>query len=364
MEQNEQDKSEEPTPFKLRKAREKGQVARGMDLGFLSVIIAFLGFFMVFGGPYMTALAMNTRHVLSLPVHSHSDPLALVDLLQNMTMRFFWPLLALFAITITIVVFFEIVQLRGFLFSTHPLKPDFTKLNPAKGLKRLFSMKMLKETLKNIVKLVVYATVSGLVVHYGVQQYAHSMRDADRLVDAMQLSALRLLLAFAVCAAFFVVLDQIIARQEYRKQMRMSRREVTRENKDREGDPRLKQKRKSLHADFTQSSGNIADVAGADVVIVNPEHFAVALRYDPEQMEAPQLVARGRNHFALAIKQIAWRNSVTIIENRPLAQGLYKACKPGAMIPEAYYRDVVSIYLRLPHKKRSQESDSQREHSS
>ncbi len=351
MENSEQNKTEEATPFKLKRAREKGQVARGMDLGFLSVLVGFAFFFLIFGAGYIQVLAGMMRRMLAVPLDSHSDAYQIFAIMGSVAWPIVTPLLFLAGILIIIVVFFELLQLRGFIFSTQPLKPDFKKLNPAKGLKRIFSLKMLKETFKNVIKLGVYATVAYLFIRFSIDEFSLAMTDGRKLAAAMQVSALRLILIFMGFALFFVIIDQIIVRQEFKKQMRMSRRELTRETKDREGDPRQKSKRKELHKQFSKDNGGIGDVPGADVVITNPQHYAVALIYDAQNMDAPRLLAKGRNHFAQAIKRKAFLHSVTVVENRPLAQALFKQCAIGDEVPQNLFHDVAGIYMTLRRGK-------------
>jgi flagellar biosynthetic protein FlhB len=129
--------------------------------------------------------------------------------------------------------------------------------------------------------------------------------------------------------------------------MRMSRRELRREVRDREGEPRLKQKRKQLHADFVAASQSLRNVKGADVVVTNPNHYAVALRYDGATMAAPLVVSRGANALAQRIKRLAFRYGIVTVEDPPLARLLYRACTLDSPVPESAYREVAALYLRL-----------------
>lgn len=352
MDNSEQNKTEEPTQFKLKRAREKGQVAKGTDLGFLSVLIAFASFFLIFGRDYLATVSQAMRLALSAQVNSRSQPAEVLAILGDVAKSVFAPLLFLAGTLIIVVIFVELLQLRGIVFSAHPLKPDFKRLSPAKGFKRVFSLRTLKETLKNIIKLAAYSTVAYLFIRYSIDEFGIAMRDGRKLVGAMEVSALRLLFIFMALAFFFAIIDQIIVRKEFSKQMRMSRRELTRETKDREGDPRQKQNRKQLHQEFSKQNSGMGDVAGSDVVITNPQHYAAAMRYDPEIMEAPQITAKGRNQFAQAIKREAFLHSVTVIENPPLARALYRDCNVGNSVPDHLFHDVASIYLVLRRQKK------------
>lgn len=347
MEGGESNKSEEATPHKLDQARKKGQIARGTDLGYVSTIIGFTAFFMIFGAGYLATISDMMSDTLMIQLDSHSRPEIVLALASIYIWPLVKPLLYLFGIVVIIVILFEMLQLRGFVFSTHPLKPDFTRLNPAKGLKRVFSIRMLKETLKNVIKLTVYAAASYYFIRYSIDEFGLAMSNGYKLAGAMEISALRMLLLFLAIGFFVMIIDQIIVRKEFSKQMRMGRSEVTREHKDREGDPRQKQKRKQLHTEFSSQNNGLGNVAGSDVVITNPHHYAVALAYRPEEMAAPTVTAKGRNNFAQAIKREAFLYGITVIENRPLAQVLFKQCAVDQEIPDSLYNDIATVFMNL-----------------
>lgn len=354
MEGQEQNRSEEATPFKLRRAREKGQVARGMDLGFVGSLLA-LAIFTLFAGPaFAMRLGELMRRSLGAGAGVAGDPAAALAVVREVYWLAFEPLVLLGVAIVLLLVFLELVQLRGFLFTTAPLKPDFTRLNPATGLKRLFSARMLKETLKNIVKCAVYAGLAWLTVTGAVSMFGDTLADAGSLGRAMASGGRRLLLAF-ICAAFvFMVLDQLIARGEFRKQMRMSRREVTREAREREGEPRLKQKRRQLHQEMRKQAEGLGKLDGSDFIVTNPEHFAVALAYDPRKVDAPVVRARGRNHFAQLMKRKARLLGLPVIADPALARALYRDCRADEPIGSRHFHAVARHYAAL--RQRAEEA--------
>ncbi len=357
----EQNRSEEPTPFKLKRAREKGQVARGMDLGFVAGLVALAGFAIVAGEQLVAGLAQLMRQSLAAGGSSMRDPQEAAALAAALYWPAIRPLFLLGGTVVLIVLFLEILQLRGLFFSAHPLKPDFSRLNPAKGLKRIFSMRMLKEALKNVVKLAAYSTVTVLLLWSLVATPGRSQDGAEGLAAAMGGGAMRLLLIFILVAFFFAAIDQLIVRREYHKQMRMSRRELTREGKDREGDPRIKQKRKQLHAEFAKQGRSLGVLPGSDLLVVNPQHFAVALAYDPGRMTAPTVTAKARNNYALAMKREAFRLGIPIFEDRLLARSLYDGCETGREVGSADYHGVAALYIKLrqarPPKPKNEHAD-------
>lgn len=343
-ENQEQNKSEEPTPFKLRKAREKGQVARGMDLGFVGSLIAMAAVALVGGEAYFGTLGEAVRKALVGGIANAKGPQDANALVASLFWVALQPLVVLGATIMVILIALELIQLRGFIFTTQPLKPDFQRLNPAKGLKRLFSARMLKETLKNVFKMIVYSTAAWFVVTWALTRFGPTLIDANSLAVAMEASAMRLLFIFIALAFCFMVIDQLLVRREFKKQMRMSRREVTRETKDREGEPRFKQKRREIHAQMRAQSEGLGNVAGSDLLVINPEHYAVALRYDAATMDAPEVRAKGRDHFAQLMKRKARLLNIPAIPNAALARSLYADCTPGQPIQPQHYHAVAAIY--------------------
>jgi len=343
----EQDKSEQASPFKLMRARRKGAVARGTDLGFLTALAAFLLYMWIAGAGLGDSLAHAGRDAIVTAPSVAEGPGALIALTGHVFGALMRPLAFLAIAIFLTVLLFELVQIGGFVFSTEPLKADFSRLNPAKGLKRLFSKRLLIETAKNVLKFVVYVGIAWLVGKRALAAASTSVGDAGALAQALFGAGLRLVAWFALAALAFAALDQLIVRKEFMKNMRMSRRELRREVREREGEPRLKQKRRQLHADFASASRSLRGVKGADVIVTNPSHYAVALRYDSASMAAPMVVSRGANALARRLKQLAFRCGVVIVEDRPLAQALYRSTMLDAPVPEALYREVASLYTKL-----------------
>ena len=152
---------------------------------------------------------------------------------------------------------------------------------------------------------------------------------------------------FIGLATAVAVIDQLIVRGEFRKQMRMTRRELKRETREREGEPRFKQKRRDLHVQMRQQAEGLGRIAGSDLLVVNPEHVAVALRYDPKTMAAPEVSVKGRNRFAQLMKRKAFLLSIPVIPNAPLARALHADCGAGQPIASDHYREVARLYRSL-----------------
>ncbi len=343
----EQDRSEEATAFKLDSARRKGMLARGTDLGFLSVLIAAAVAAQTTGQDLIATLRRVMRQQLLAPVTHAGDRDALGAMIgQHATAIaavLALPALILLAIAITN----ELIQNRGIVFTAAPLKPDLKRLDPAKGLKRVLSMRMMKELGKNLAKLVLYAGAATIFLLGTAYEAGRAVRSARDLADALVGVSGRLLLLFILLAAAIALADQILARRTFAKDMRMSRRDVRREVREREGEPRQKQKRHQILEDILKQAAGAANVKGADVLIVNPTHYAVALRYRPGDGDAPIVQARGRNRWAHQMRDAARREGITIVRQPALARALYHFSPVGRPIREREFVAVADIYIML-----------------
>lgn len=358
MEDNEQDKSELPTPFKLKKGREKGVVARGVDLGFATGLAAFLGYVWM-SGPRLGGVIKTVGHDGFIASSSLAEGGgAVVSTTAILLSPALKPLAFMAGAIFLLVLLLELIQ-TGFVFSTHALKPDFNRLNPANNLKRLFSLRILIETAKNVLKLAAYSTVAYLVIRHVLASDIGSAVDGRSLFKLMFRVALRLVGVFVLLAAFFAVLDQIIVRRDFLKKMRMSKRELRRELRDREGEPRLKQKRKQLHAEFVKAGKSMRNIKKADVLVTNPTHYAVALQYEPGAMFAPVVVSAGANRLAQRLKQQAFVYGIPIYEDRELARELYFRCALESPVPEHCYKPVAKIYNAMRQRTLSNQEAQQ-----
>lgn len=345
MDEAEADKSEQATPFKLNKARERGAVARSMDLGFFAALTAMIGF-LAFGGERLArAMSSSTREAFAVAPAISANPASLAEVAARIAAPLVWPLGVFSSSLFLLALLLDFLQV-GPVFSPHPLKPDFSKINPVKGLKRLFSWRMVVEAFKAVFKLAVYSTIAWLVIKGALLDSATAIDGGSALASTMLTGVRRLLTFFAFAALGFATLDQIFVRREFAKKMLMSRREVKREHRDREGDQRFKQKRRQVHSEFAKAVKALRDVRGSDVIITNPTHFAIALRYDEQTMAAPRVMARGAGNMAMRIRRVGFTYGVLTLSDPPLARALYRASRIGGDIPPELYHAVADIYLK------------------
>lgn len=231
----------------------------------------------------------------------------------------------------------------GFLFTTKTLGIKFSRIDPLKGLKRIFSPKSLVELLKSIIKIAIVAYI-GYVYIKGEAINVLSMMDVDVVSTAAFLGSTITNAAIRMCIALVVigVADYGYQWWEYEKSLRMSKQEIKEENKEVEGNPEIKSKIRQKQRQMSMRR-MLQDIPKADVVITNPTHYAVAIKYDPEKADAPIVVAKGQDYIALRIKEIAKENKVEIVENKPLARTLYNTVEIGGKIPPELYQAVAEV---------------------
>ncbi len=346
----EQDKSEQATPFKLKQARDKGTIARSMDLAFAAGLAAILGYFWMAGESFVAGTMQGMRLTLAAAPQIVGDEGGLFPLIALLFASVAKPIALMAGTVFLIVLLFELLQ-TGVIFSAHPLKPDFSRINPAKGFKRIFSWPMMVNALKNVFKLVVYGLVAWLAIRRSFVELAPAIVDGQSLIRAIGGASSRLAVYFLGVAICFAALDQMLVRRNFSKQMRMSRRDVRRESRDREGEPRMKQKRKGLHAEFVANAKSLRGMRSADMLVVNPIHYAVGLRYDQAVMAAPQVVALGMHGFALRLKRAALLYGVPVIEDPELARALYRSTRIDQPISEDQYQGAAKHYRVLRGRK-------------
>jgi len=345
-------KTEEPTGRKLQEARDQGQVAKSQEVNNLLMILALTISVVVFGG----AMARDIFN-MSLPFIETPDMVP-TDIGHLTTMG--WKLLGLIllagAAPLVIALFaaFGAGYLQfGLLLSSEGLMPSLEKISPLAGFKRIFSMRSLSEFIKGLLKL----AIVGAIVYWVLTP---TVGDLHRLIgmEVVQLlgviAKLLNVLLLTVFASMVVIalLDVLYQRWEHIKNLRMSRQEIKDEMRESEGDPIVKGRLRQLRMERARKR-MMAEVPKADVVVTNPTHYAVALRYDP-QMASPKVVAKGVDKAAQKIREIAKEHDVPVVENPPLARGLYAACDIDQEITPEFYKavaEVIGYIYRLKRKK-------------
>jgi flagellar biosynthetic protein FlhB len=340
--ENEQERTESATPKRREKAREEGHVAKSREVVSASLFLGTL-LFLYFAGLHLYAQVIELlRHALSNLETAQVTTEGIYTLFVTYMTQTAWMLLPLFLIVFLLALGTNLLQ-TGFLFWTKGLTPQFSRINPWGGIQRLFSMQSLNELLKSLLKIgfvgyITYHTITGEVDHF----LPMGGWEVEAILEALGQSALRLFIRTAYVLIILAVLDYAFQRWSYEKSLRMTREEIKQEHKEQEGDPQIKSRIRSIMRE-TARKRMMQEVPKADVVITNPTHLAVALRYNRQEMIAPQVIAKGSGYVAERIKAIAKEHQIPLIENKLVARALYQQVDIGESIPESLYKAVAEI---------------------
>lgn len=336
------EKTEAATPRKRGEMRRRGRVARSADLSSMCVFIGLIVCLHAVGGQTIAGLQTYLQSSLGgLHEASLSTPTLFTRSVQAMVVigRAVGPI-ALTGLLMGLIVSFA---QTGFLFSTQALAPDFTHMNPLVGVQRIASGRGVVETVKALAKILIigyiaYGTISG---NYPLLLET-IRRDIPSALSVIGDLVYRLALRLAMCLAVLAALDYAYQHWSYERSIRMTKEEVKQESKQQEGDPLI---RSRIRARQRQAARRrmMAEVPTADVVITNPTHFAVALRYEAASMAAPRVVAKGADLLALRIRDLAREHTVPVVENPPLARSLYRSVEVGGEVPSELYAAVAEV---------------------
>ncbi|MCA8254334.1 EscU/YscU/HrcU family type III secretion system export apparatus switch protein [Burkholderia sp. AU31624] len=352
MADQDQEKSEQATRYKLARARKRGQLPRSQEPGIVLAIAASAGYLWLSGDRMASRVAALAIRVLNDSAGLPADGRAVTHWLRALlpdTLAIVTPLVAAAAGGALVGALAQ----AGFLFAPNALKVDFSRLNPAAGIKRLFSLQTVLDAAKACVKLAVYCTLAYRCIVDAARTASHAGLTAAGLARALGSAGLALAVQLLIAAALFTVLDYALVRRRFNKQMRMSRHEVKQEYKQHEGDPRIKQRRRQLQRELLQRSRSLRGMRGADILVTNPTHYAVGLRYAPVEMAAPTIVSKGAGEFALRLRKLAFIHRVQIIEAPALARQLFRHGALEKEIPPQLFTATAALYLRV---RRTQEA--------
>lgn len=351
MAEEDKDKSEQATPFKLEEARRRGQVARSVDFVSFLVVGALVAGINSWSDRMTESgvrLASRALHAGPEVLGSTTDAAAWLSSLMVEILAVVAPFLAL---AVLAAVLGNIVQSVP-TFTAFPLKPDLQRLNPVSGFKRLFSMRALYDGIKTIVKLlalglVAYLAIDALLPSLLTAQQADPKGYLPLMFDLASSVLFKLLLA--LCAIGLI--DLAYNRWDFGKRMMMSRREVRDEVKRREGDPAVRARLREIQQEILKRAKSLKRVPDADVLITNPEHYAVALQYDRATMQAPCLIAKGAGLLAQEMKRTARVARVPFVENPALARRLFAGAEVGQPVPSDVFESVARVYVALHARK-------------
>lgn len=341
-EQDESQKTEEPSRKRLDEAAERGQVVSSRETMSFTLLLVFTLLFY-----WVLPIAFHKAHLalsvfIERPDSFNMDGGALGSMLINLIQNCMGLLIVPFMAFICGVILTSIMQ-SPFVFSFEPLVPKLEKISIFKGIERLFSMRALTEFGKSMLKIILI----GAVAYYAVAPFFLHIKQLPSagiagILVFLTLTAKRMLVGICIAMFFIALFDYLYQRYEYMKGLRMSKQEVKDEYKQQEGDPQVKRRLRQIRMERARRR-MIAAVPTSDVIITNPTHYSVALKYDSGAMRAPKVVAKGLDNIALRIREIAKEHSIPLVENPPLAQALYATVDIDKEIPTEHYKAVAEV---------------------
>lgn len=353
MAEDSDDKTEEPTGKRLGEARNEGNLPQTMEAkAMMSLVLA-----VIMIGMLAPDMAHSIKAVLSpyieQPHLMEVGQDGLGELLLHLALGVLKSMAIPFALVIFLGVSASLVQTKGFLWVPKKIVPDFKKLNPLEGYKRIFSVNQLMDLGKQLIKLTVLGLLLGWVLWGSVEQFQNLANlDLMAILEYISDKIYWMILITLMMVTLLAVGDFLFQRWRWMEKMRMTKQEVKDEHKQQEGDPQVKAKLRSLRIQRARKR-MMAAVPKADVVITNPTHYAVALKYDLDAMSAPILVAKGTDLVAKRIRDLATEHDVPIVENPPVARALFAAVELDQEIPPEHYKavaEIIGYVMRLKGK--------------
>jgi flagellar biosynthetic protein FlhB len=348
MQQNEHDRTEQATPFKLEESRNRGDVLRSGDLNTFALLGAMVVLLLGFGAAAWMKLSVFSQAMFGYA--SAPDFLLMLALAGRQLLATVLP----FGLAAIVAVILSNLLQTGPVFSFVPLKARFERVNPISGFRRVFSRRMLFELAKSLLKL----GLLGAVAYYYVRGAWPDLillgeRSSAAQAEFFGSRGSGLLARLVVALLVIGLLDWIFVRRQYARQMMMSRRDLKEEVKRREGDPQIRARLRELQRENLKQSRSLSRIPDADVLITNPDHFGVALRYVRSEMSAPIVIAKGSGTWVAQMKDLARRHSVAICHRPPLARHLFRHSQIDRHIPADTYLEVARLYADLAAELRS-----------
>ncbi len=347
-----EEKTEKATPKKRQDQRKKGQVAKSTDVNTAIILLLVFLFLWIFGESLGQTLFDLLKHSFQTYLLTNINEGNIEGIFFELVFEAALVLLPIMLIAMIAGIFASFVQV-GALFAPEAIKMQLSKLDPIKGAKRIFSVRALVELLKSLLKISCAGVVVFIIIWTNLEEVLYLSQKS--VLDGFYLIAkLTAILGISVAILLLVlsIPDYLYQRYDHEKQMRMSKKDIKDEHKNMEGDPRIKSKRKQKQMEMAMQR-MMQEVPKADVVITNPTHYAIALRYDEEKADAPIVVAKGVDFLAQKIKGIAAEHDVATVENKMLARALYHDTEIGDQIPEQLFKavaEVLAYVYRLKQK--------------
>ena len=349
-----EDRTEAPTDKRRSESRSKGNVSKSTEVNSVLVLLSGLMLLKFFGPWMMRHIIAYVRDMFDMISHPQADlgfALNLIVKAIEAVCYISWPV----CIGIMIIgIFSNLIQV-GILFTFEPLIPKLEKVNPLSGFKRLFALRSVVEMIKNVFKLIIIGFVAYITVK---GEFGKFLGLCDTSTGAilmfMMALAFKVILRIALMLLVLAILDYAYQRYEHEKGLKMTKQEIKEEHKQAEGDPQIKARVRSLQREMARRR-MMQEVPKATVVVTNPTHIAIAMLYEPGEMESPKVVAKGKRLIAEQIKKLALAAGVPIVEDKPLARAMYDKVNVGDDIPLEFFSAVAEI-LAYVYKLRKKEA--------
>lgn len=346
------ERSEEPTEKRLREAREKGQVARSRELTTTVMLLGSAVGLLLFGSMIANALMTVMRTSFTTPREKFLDPSHMAQAFQD-ALAYALMMVSPFLVLMLVAAIVGTIAVSGWNFSLQAIAPKFSKLDPLSGMKRIFGPQGLMELAKALAKFFVICgagvfvlySVTDLVFNLGLEPVEVAIGHAGTLI-------IWTFLAVSLSTLLIAAVDVPFQLWNHKRQLKMTKQEVKQENKETHGSPEVKGRIRRMQMDLAMKR-MMASVPKADVVITNPTHFAVAIKYDQAKMRAPVVVAKGADLVAAEIRRIAAESNVPILSAPPLARAIYHTTELDGEIPEGLYLAVARVLAYIFHLRRT-----------
>lgn len=345
MAEEDQNRNEPATPHKRKEARKKGSVAKSLDVNSLMVLSGAVAALYLWGHSIINDELVIFHNIFMNTYQVSFEIKELANFLTSLFASVLIVLAPLFALLMALGILGNFMQ-TGPIFTFFPLKPDLNRINPVAGFKRMFSTKLLIEAVKTVLKFiflgaVLYGVISTAIPSLITAFQVNPVSIGSILFPMTKSLLIKLLLALILIAG----VDMVYSRWDYSKRLRMSRRDITDEHKRREGDPRVKSRLRELQREAVKRAKSLGKVKDADVLITNPTHFAIAIKYDKETSDAPVVIAKGAGFLARRMRSIARRYQVPVVESRQLARNLFYQIDIDCAVPAEHYTAIAKILV-------------------
>jgi len=336
------EKTEKATPKKREDERKKGRVAKSQDVNTALLLLFCFILLAVLGSNMKNNMLDLYAHTFIEYIHWDINIETTMEIVYEVIIHFAKIVLPIMLIAVIIAIAANMLQV-GILFTTEPLKFDLKKIDPIQGAKRIFSIRAIVELLKSLFKIVFIGTITFSIIWiFKDDMMMLAFKNVDSAIGFFGKMTIMMGIASTIALIFLAVLDYMYQKYDFEKNIRMSKQDIKDEHKNIEGDPLIKSKLKEKQRQIAMRR-MMAEVPKADVVITNPTHYAVAIKYDETFASAPYVIAKGTDEVALKIKDIAKNSNVMTVENKPLARSLYDEVEINEMIPEQFYQAVAEI---------------------